>query len=201
MYFRNQLRTNHFLGEKIRKNWLAILFVLSLGCNVILGIVLSKQIDSNFRLNLNLIEESLAHRFVRDSLTHAYQMLKDHGPVARGDIQIYYESVTTGTTNSSTTSEDKTIELKCGQSIDFIADVHSSVGRTFDLICDSASFIVRSYTIYHNPESVEMGMCGGDRATQTIKLTPIKVGQQLVKCVEGWRGSIANETEYTIIVR
>lgn len=51
---------------------------------------------------------------------------------------------------------------------------HGSVGITYDVVCDSSSFVTRRDLKYKAPEKVKAGMCGGDDSIITYTLIPKK---------------------------
>lgn len=125
----------------------------------------------------------------------------DVSPVPVGDVQITYHPQAPLEPDTTMTAEDLMVEVSCGQTIDVISTIHASVGSSFDVVCDTTFFDVTEYVRYHHPESMSQITCGGDRATKTVKLTAKQCGSSTVRCIEGWRGSVANEVEYTIVVK
>lgn len=121
--------------------------------------------------------------------------------VPMGDVQIHYHTRAPLEIDSAVLAQDRTVEVLCGQTIDFIGQQHASVGLSFDLECDTAFFKVTEFVRYDHPESMDGLSTGGDRATKTIKLLTSQPGTSTVRIVEGWQGSMSNVLDYTIHVK
>lgn len=122
----------------------------------------------------------------------------DRTPVPKGDIQITYEPISYNKQQHKK-SVDR-YEMEIGQDLDIISTVHGSVGISVDVYYDESQFSLKKYLRYHNPESIERGLCGGDEATKTFKFTPLKVGIHRIVLLEDFREDIVNTKVYEIVV-
>lgn len=78
---------------------------------------------------------------------------------------------------------------------------HGSVGITYDVECDSTSFVTRSDLKYKTPEKIEAGMCGGDDSTITYTLIPQKRGVFEIFEVSAFRGSETKRVKHIVTVK
>lgn len=75
-----------------------------------------------------------------------------------------------------------------------------SVGITYNVECDSTSFVIRRDIKYETPEAVKAGMCGSDDSTITYTLIPKKRGVFEIFEVFGFRGSETKRVTHIVTV-
>jgi len=97
--------------------------------------------------------------------------------------------------------EDSKITIKLGSEIEYSHRVHGSVGSSYHANYDKSAFKLSYETKYDNPESVAMGMCGGDSAVQTCTFRALKKGTYKLKVIHEFRGDIERVITYTITVK
>lgn len=96
--------------------------------------------------------------------------------------------------------ENSKVSIKLGNEIEYSHRVHSSVGSSYRVDYDKSAFKLSYETKYDNPESVAMGMCGGDSAVQTCTFRALKKGTYTIKVIHEFRGDIEKIITYTITV-
>ena len=84
---------------------------------------------------------------------------------------------------------------------EFSGRTHGSVGFTYDVEYDADAFSAEWKTAYKHPEQMESGMCGGDEAVETCRLTAKKAGKFVVCEVWGCQGKETKREKHIIKVR
>lgn len=96
---------------------------------------------------------------------------------------------------------DSTITIHLGNEIVYSHRVHGSVGSSYRVDYDKSAFKLSYETKYDSPESVAMGMCGGDSAVQTCTFRALKKGAYKIKVIHEFRGDIERVITYMITVK
>lgn len=96
--------------------------------------------------------------------------------------------------------EDSEITIMLGSEIEYSHRVHASVGSSYHVEYNKSAFKLSCEKNFDNPESVAMGMCGGDSAVQTCTLRTLKKGSHKIKIIHEFRGDIERVITYTITV-
>lgn len=108
-----------------------------------------------------------------------------------------HESVST----ISLGENDSKLTVNVGDQLRYSHSVHGSVGYDYKVEYDKSAFKLTHNTEYDNPESVAMGMCGGDSAVKTCILQALKKGKYKVKVIHEFRGAVERVITYTITVK
>ena len=96
--------------------------------------------------------------------------------------------------------QEHTVRLWGGRIV-FSGKHWSSVGYEYRLEYADDAFAMERCLDYKHPEMVEAGLCGGDEATLTYVLTPLKRGTFVIREQRFFRGDLEQEIchRYTVI--
>lgn len=96
--------------------------------------------------------------------------------------------------------QEHTVRLGKGR-IAFSGKHWSSVGYEYRLVYAEDAFAMERRLDYKHPEMVKAGLCGGDEATLTYDLTPLKRGTFVIREQRFFRGDLQQEIchRYTVI--
>lgn len=95
---------------------------------------------------------------------------------------------------------DSKMIISIGNEIKYSYPIHGSVGTEYRIEYDSTAFQMSCTTVYDDPISVALGMCGGDKAVRTCKLRPLKLGEYTIKIIHEFRGDVERVVTHTITV-
>lgn len=102
--------------------------------------------------------------------------------------------------NCPQVTDTKTISLKDGI-LEYSGTSHASVGSDYTVEFNASEFDGVNEVQWNNPKSMEMGLCGGDKATIKYTLKPLKKGKFIVTEYHTFRGDTTEIITHRIIVK